>query len=974
MRTALGWFLSCLLLTSPGGVDEPDTQPADVTEPDPAETKGKPILVLDTGGHTAPVQKVLFTPDGKQVISISKDKTIRFWSTQTGDSLRVLRPAVGYGASGELHAGALSPDGRILAIGGWGLIENDKRIIGIQLITMASGAVRTLQGHTQSVAALAFSNNGKYLASGSHDHTVCIWDLDSGRCLHTLEGHKDTVHALAFSPTGDRLATVSPDGTGRVWSVQTGKAEAVLQVPGRAPRQHSVAWSPDGKTIVTGGHDDRLRLWSPRGKLAKVISLGQRGCAVFGLVFATEANRPMEAEVLATWRRAVRENKQYEYSSCFVNLATGKVRPALAPRQSTLMTSPSTAIAGPLVATTGGDDHAIWLCTHEGKVLFRLGGDGQAAVSAAWSSDGKQIAWGRPRQPGDGQVPLQHAFDPSALTFSHKVNPEQFRGAWTSMGTLTATQTANRVLEIREADKELTTIRGKNGAIHAFTFLPGDRVAVAAFAQNIIIYDARTGKDLHHLLSHRSRVTALAASPDGKYLLSVAFDETIRITPITDTRPLLALFSIGSEWIAWTQQGYYAASAGGEKLMGWQTGGGTQSLASFYPAAHFRKTFYRPDVIEKLLALGSVEKALVAADRARGVMKSQVVEVADVLPPEVLVAAAGPKDGKLTEPRLEIEATARGKGQHPVTSLQLLLDGRPYPGIQSQYKAEGPKAGVAVKHAWKVELPEGDHTVRVLARSDASMGLSNELELSYAKPAAKARLFLLAVGIDEYMASGLKLHCAVQDATELGETVDKKSRALFDVQCKVLTNPQATRAGILAGLKWLKGGMKAQDVAVIFYAGHGEKDDKGHFFLLPQDVVMDKMADTAISAEKLKEHLADLPGRVVLLLDACHSGAIGKVINDMARDLADEDCGVVVLCAALGSERAGEADGHGFFCKALLEVLKGEHEAPKNPRDGCVYLHHVEQYVIDRVQELSKDEQHPTAAKPALRPLALAKP
>jgi hypothetical protein len=120
--------------------------------------------------------------------------------------------------------------------------------------------------------------------------------------------------------------------------------------------------------------------------------------------------------------------------------------------------------------------------------------------------------------------------------------------------------------------------------------------------------------------------------------------------------------------------------------------------------------------------------------------------------------------------------------------------------------------------------------------------------------------------------------------------------------------------------------------------------------------------------------LADLPGRVVLLLDACHSGAIGKVINDMARDLADEDCGVVVLCAALGNEKAGEADGHGYFCKALLEVLKGEHKAPKNPRDGCVYLHHVEEYVIDRVQELSQDEQHPTTAKPALRPLLLAKP
>jgi hypothetical protein len=78
------------------------------------------------------------------------------------------------------------------------------------------------------------------------------------------------------------------------------------------------------------------------------------------------------------------------------------------------------------------------------------------------------------------------------------------------------------------------------------------------------------------------------------------------------------------------------------------------------------------------------------------------------------------------------------------------------------------------------------------------------------------------------------------------------------------------------------------------------------------------------------------------------------------------------MCAALGDEKAGEQDGHGFFCKALIEALEGK--AAKNPRDGCVYLHHLEQYVTDRVMELSKDEQHATTAKPNMRPLPLARP
>jgi uncharacterized caspase-like protein len=118
--------------------------------------------------------------------------------------------------------------------------------------------------------------------------------------------------------------------------------------------------------------------------------------------------------------------------------------------------------------------------------------------------------------------------------------------------------------------------------------------------------------------------------------------------------------------------------------------------------------------------------------------------------------------------------------------------------------------------------------------------------------------------------------------------------------------------------------------------------------------------------------LAGVPGKVLLLLDACHSGAIGKAVNDVAHDLADEDCGVVVLCAALGSEKAIESprDRHGYFCKALIEALEGK----AHRRDGRVYLHHLEEYVADRVVELSKDSQHPTAAKPAIRPFPVAQP
>ncbi|HKI19610.1 MAG TPA: hypothetical protein VKA15_17115, partial [Isosphaeraceae bacterium] len=109
-----------------------------------ADAPEKPILVLDSGGHTAIVSKVLFTRDGKQLISVSWDKTIRFWDVASGEPIRMLRPPIGPGNEGKLYAAALSPDGRTLAVGGYGL---EDAVGWIYLISTITGWVeRVLKG------------------------------------------------------------------------------------------------------------------------------------------------------------------------------------------------------------------------------------------------------------------------------------------------------------------------------------------------------------------------------------------------------------------------------------------------------------------------------------------------------------------------------------------------------------------------------------------------------------------------------------------------------------------------------------------------------------------------------------------------------------------------------------------------------------------------------------------------------------
>jgi len=252
-----------------------------------------PILVLDSGGHTSIVWKVLFTSDGKELISVSDDKTVRFWDVASGEPIRVLRPPIGPGPEGKLNAAALSPDGRTLAVGGYGLKDAPG---SIYLISVATGRIeRVLKGHTNVIFSLAFAvqpGGRLLLASGSYDNTARIWDVDTGECRRVLGGHTNFVGGVAFAPDASRLATASYDKTARIWSVAEGKCLRTLQ--GHTQAVHSVAWSPDGQLLATGGFDRSIRLWSPDGALSRNIENldGQ----IMSVLFTADSR-----ELLYTW-------------------------------------------------------------------------------------------------------------------------------------------------------------------------------------------------------------------------------------------------------------------------------------------------------------------------------------------------------------------------------------------------------------------------------------------------------------------------------------------------------------------------------------------------------------------------------------------------------------------------------------------------------------------------------------------------
>ena len=158
-------------------------------------------------GYTFRINSVVFSPDGRALVSGNYDDTVRLWETRTGALVRIFT-----GHRDSVNSVSFSPDGTTLASG-----SDDGTI---RLWDARTGNhIRTLSGHTYWVESVSFSPDGTTLASGSRDSTIRLWDAGTGNYIHTLSGHTSDVLSVSFSPDGTTLASGSSDGTVLLWEL-----------------------------------------------------------------------------------------------------------------------------------------------------------------------------------------------------------------------------------------------------------------------------------------------------------------------------------------------------------------------------------------------------------------------------------------------------------------------------------------------------------------------------------------------------------------------------------------------------------------------------------------------------------------------------------------------------------------------------------------------------------------------------------
>ena len=874
--------------------------------------KGQKLFQITSNGN---IREARFSPDGKYVFTYSDKFELSLWSAQDGHKL------VQFGAvSDEMATAEFSLDSKRLVT---------THLQSVYVWDIPTGKLFRKIDQNNGVINARFDVNGTKIVTAGYDKVAMVWDLFTQEEIMDLDGQTFAPTQSDFSPDGSKIITTDEIGGCRIWNSATSQIIAMLV--GHKDKITSTEYSKDGTRIITASFDSTVKIWD--ANTAKVLAtLSGHKKTVFNAHLSPDGNKVITASSDSTAHLWIWNSiqKKWEFKKQFKNPFGSMGDPKFSPDGNFL-----------LLSASNFKPYLELVNANTGQSISRFKGMGDSSFYAAFFTNHNQrimtLTGGGPNKPEQG------------IQYWSTVDGKLLEYKWIAKdiypNLIEVSPDGSKMVYVTNK-KELILINLSNASIikripqleylpNSINFHPFNNSFLMCFYDNSIqSWDANTGKLLGKLEGHSDYVHTAKYSQDGRFILSQSEDNTFKKWN-SQGQLLYTFFPVGEgyDYLVLDPFDRYDGTPEARKLLYFTCG--TEVVA----LDQFKDLSWQPGLVSRIM--GVTNETITAK-------KISEIQICNVTP---FVQQMGLNNG-----RYEFQIFPKDGG---VGMVQLFVNGKmrgEYPANTLPRNNSAYYLGINESDLKPYFVPGVSNTVSVKATvANGSMtSRGGEVETGIQpKSTATPNMYVVAIGINQYKGEKLKLNFASPDAEGFSSAVTASAKKLLNTDGKqhVITSLFTTEKGninapfktaIQKRLEEIAISSKAEDILVIFFAGHGALiNGQKNFYMLTAEASSLELngveKEVAISTDELNTWMRNIKAnKQVLILDACNSGQANTNAQELItkRDMpADQvralenlkdKTGTFILSASAAGQPAYEASqfGQGLLTYSLLSSIK----------------------------------------------------